>query len=60
MALKTKVLAVVAVAAFLGASIVVAKTQEECVAAVNSCYDKWYMPDWGCDRLYRQCRATWT
>lgn len=60
MAIKNKVLAALAVIAVLSTSIAVAKTQEECVAAAESCYDTWYIPNWGCDVLYKQCRATWT
>ncbi|MBC3808636.1 hypothetical protein H8K52_14920 [Undibacterium seohonense] len=59
--IKKKALAAIAVLSFLSAGMAIAqpKSQEECVAAAENCYDTWYMPNWGCDALYRECRKTW-
>ncbi len=57
--IKEKALSAMLILSFLSASAAFAvqqKTQEECVDAVNNCYDNvWWIPDWGCDVLYRQC-----
>lgn len=26
-----------------------------CASARASCYDTWYIPNWGCDNLYADC-----
>lgn len=54
-----KMLAALAILSFFSIGGAFAATQEECVAAVNACYDSW-VPDWWCDRNYRKCRETWT
>lgn len=52
-----KSFAVAAMIGVLGAPSFVMAAQIDCAAALKNCYSKWYMPNWGCDKLAADCYA---